>query len=91
MPHYKINDPDFLKDPTATLAHMRAEGALVWIKLPIIGLCWATTTDAAARDILKDDAHFARNPTNAGGRYIGRYYWFLPRFMRPLTRNILGF
>ena len=91
MPHYKINDPDFLKDPTATLAHMRAEGALVRIKLPIIGLCWATTTDAAARDILKDDAHFARKPANAGGRDIGRYYWFLPRFMRPLTRNILGF
>ena len=91
MPHYKINDPDFLKDLTATLAHMRAEGALVRIKLPIIGLCWATTTDAAARDILKDDAHFARNPANAGGRDIGRYYWFLPRFMRPLTRNIFGF
>ena len=67
MPHHKINDPDFLKDPTAILAHMRAEGALVRIKLPIIGLCWSTTTDAAARDILKDDAHFARNPANAGG------------------------
>ncbi len=56
---------------------MRAEGALVRIKLPIIGLCWATTTDAAARDILKDDAHFARNPANAGaaisGGIIGSY------------------
>ena len=74
MPHYKINNPDFLKDPTATLAHMRSEGVLVRIKFPIIGLCCATTTDAVAREIFKETAHFARNPANAGDHDIGRYY-----------------
>ena len=90
MASFKLNDPEFLHDPTKTLADMRAEGPLVRTKIPIIGACWATTTDAAAREILKDEAFFARNPANAGGKDISRYYWFLPRFMRPLTRNILS-
>ena len=90
MAQYKLNDPDFLRDPTSVLAQMREEGPLVRTKLPIIGQCWATTTDAATREVLKDEALFARNPANAGGKDISRYYWFLPRFMRPLTRNILS-
>lgn len=90
MSAYKLNDQDFLRDPAPTLARMREEGALVRIKLPLIGLCWMTTTDAAAREVLKDEASFARNPAKAGGKDISRYYWFLPRFMRPLTRNILS-
>lgn len=82
MASFKLNDPEFLHDPTKTLGDMRAEGPLVRTKIPIIGACWATT-DAAAREILKDEAFFARNPANAGGKDISRYYWFLPRFMRP--------
>ena len=89
MASFKLNDPEFLHDPTKTLANMRAEGPLVRTKIPIIGACWATT-DAAAREILKEEALFTRNPANAGGKDISRYYWFLPRFMRPLTRNILS-
>lgn len=90
MAKFRLNDPNFLQDPSPVLAQMRANGALVRINVPIIGQCWATTTDAAAREVLKDENAFARNPANAGGKDIARYYWFLPRFMRPLTRNILN-
>jgi len=57
MAKFRLNDPNFLQDPSPVLAQMRANGALVRINVPIIGQCWATTT---------------------------------PRFMRPLTRNILN-
>lgn len=85
----KLNDPDFLRNPAPFLAQLQASGPLVRIKVPIIGTCWATTTDAAARSLLKDSARFLRNPASAGGRDLARLYWFLPRFMRPLMRNML--
>lgn len=87
---YRLNDAEFLRTPAPILAKMRAAGPLARVKVPLIGICYVTTTDAAARALLKDEAHFARNPANAGGRDISRYYWFLPPFMRPLTRNILS-
>ena len=90
MSHHSLKSPEFLRNPSPALAKMRAEGPLVRVKIPLIGLCWTTTTDTAAREVLKDDINFARNPANAGGKDISRYYWFLPRFMRPLTRNILS-
>ena len=90
MDHFKINEPNFLRARTPTLTRMRETGPLVAIKIPFIGKCWVTTTDAAARALLKDEVHFVRNPANAGGRDISRYYWFLPRFMGVLNRNILS-
>lgn len=90
MEHYRLNDPSFLRDPSQMLEKMRADGSITRVKVPLIGMCWITTTDATARELLKDEANFSRNPANAGGRDISRYYWFLPRFMRPISRNILG-
>jgi hypothetical protein len=45
---YDLGTTEFLSAPAPLLAQMRAEGPLVRVKLPIIGLCWITTTDQAA-------------------------------------------
>ncbi|MEP5152201.1 cytochrome P450 [Planktotalea sp.] len=90
MKTLRINDPELLKNPAPLLAEYRDQGPLVPAKIPFIGKCYLTTSDAGAREILKDEDHFVRNPANAGGRDISRYYWFLPPFMRPVARNILG-
>ncbi len=82
--------PEFTADPAPHLAKMRAQGPLVKVKVPIIGTCWATTSDAVARAVLKDEVRFARNPANAGGRDMARMYWWLPRSLKPLLTTLLA-
>lgn len=81
-----LTDADFLRDPADRLAELRAQGPLHATRVPLIGALTLTTTDAAARELLKDESRFARN---AGGHEIGRRFWWLPPFMRPLLRNMI--
>lgn len=83
-PRFDISDPAFLADPGPSLAALRAAGPLAPIRLPLIGTVYATTTDAATRALLKDP-RFVRDPRGRGPNA----YWFLPRFMAPLMRNML--
>ncbi len=88
---YDLSSPEFLINPTATLAQMRADAPLVQVKLPIVGPTWMTTTDQAARALLKNADVFARDPTIGTGKTLAQKYWFFPPFMRPLFQNMLGF
>lgn len=81
-----LQDPDFLADPAETLDQLRRKAPLAEARLPIIGRLMLTTTDAAAREVLKDETRFARN---AKGHEVGRQYWWMPPFMRPLMRNMI--
>lgn len=88
---YRLSDPAFLADPAPALARMRTEGSLVRVRLPLIGSIWLTTTDAAARRVLKSPDQFARDPRQATGKSLVERYWWLPRFMHPLFQSMLGF
>ncbi len=88
---YDLSSPEFLTDPAPQLAQMRDEAALVRVKLPIIGHIWMTTTDAAARALLKSPDLFARDPTKGTGKTLAQKYWFFPPFMRPLFQNMLAY
>ncbi len=85
---HDLRDPAFLAHPGPQLAAMRAKGPLVRARIPLIGDVWVTTTDAAARALLKDP-RFRRDPAAAGGRSLTRTYWWLPGFMAPLMENII--
>ncbi len=87
---YDLSSREFLADPAPTLAAMRAAGPLVQVKLPIIGQTWMTTTDHAARQLLKQPELFARDPQAGTGKTMAQKYWFFPPFMRPLFQNMLG-
>ena len=50
-----------------------------------------TTTDAAARKLLKSPDLFARDPSKGTGKTLAQKYWFFPPFMRPLFQNMLAF
>ncbi|MGB3554645.1 MAG: cytochrome P450, partial [Jannaschia sp.] len=86
---FDLRRADFLIDPGPLLAAMRAEGPVVSARLPVVGRTWLTTTDAAARALLKDETHFARDPAAATGRSMMRTYWWLPRRVAPLMENII--
>ncbi|MBF9036627.1 cytochrome P450 [Rhodobacterales bacterium HKCCE2091] len=86
---YRLTDPAFLADPGPVLARMRAEGPLVTVRLPLVGRVRLTTGDAAARALLKD-RRFSRDPTGPTGRPMRRQFWWMPRFMAPMTESLIA-
>jgi cytochrome P450 PksS len=85
---WNLTSPDFLADPAPLLARMRAAGPLVETRVPLVGRTWVTTTDAAARALLKDP-RFVRDPKAATGRSMRRTLWFLPRFLGPMLDSLI--
>jgi cytochrome P450 len=69
---------------------MRADGATVRLKLPIIGRTWLAVTHDSCATLLKDDETFARDPANSGSRTQARILRFLPRTFGLLASNMLG-
>ncbi len=86
---YRLTDPAFLANPAPILAQMRAEGPLARVQVPLVGQVWMTTSDAAARALLKDTDRFRRDPEPITGKNLARRFWWMPRYMAPLTRNLV--
>lgn len=85
---WDLTSSSFLAEPQPLLARMRAAGPLVQTRVPLIGRTWVTTTDAAARALLKDP-RFVRDPRGATGRTMRQTLWFLPRFLSPMLDSLI--
>lgn len=85
---WDLTSSKFLAEPQPLLARMRATGPLVETRVPLIGRTWVTTTDAAARALLKD-IRFARDPRTPTGRRMRQTLWFLPRFLSPMLDSLI--
>jgi cytochrome P450 len=85
---WNLTSQEFLADPAPNLARMRAAGPLAQVRVPLIGQTWVTTTDEAARALLKDP-RFLRDPTGATGRSLRQTLWFLPRFLSPMLDSLI--
>ncbi len=85
---WNLTSSTFLAEPQPLLAQMRAAGHLVETRVPLIGRTWVTTTDAAARALLKD-TRFVRDPRSATGRTMRQTLWFLPRFLSPMLDSLI--
>jgi cytochrome P450 len=90
MRDFDILSPAFHANPFPTLDRMRAEGAVVRMRLPIIGRTWLAVTYDACTSLLKDHQTFARDPSNAGSRTQARILRLLPRTISLLAQNMLG-
>lgn len=86
---YRLNDPDFLADPSGQLARMRAEGPLATVRIPVIGRIRVTTTDEAARLLLKRSDLFRRDPAPITGKSLARRFWWLPAVFKPLLNTMI--
>jgi hypothetical protein len=62
---------EYLRDPAAGLARLRAAGPVVEVRFPIIGKTWITTTSELAGRVLKDSETFTmrRKGAVAGVRF----------------------
>lgn len=87
---FDILSPAFHANPFPTLDRIRAEGAFVRLKLPIVGRTWFATTHEACATLLKDHENFVRDPGNAGSRTQERILKILPRTLGLLALNMLG-
>lgn len=85
---WDLTSSAFLADPGPQLARMRAHGPLVETRVPLIGRTFVTTTDAAARALLKDP-RFVRDPRGATGKSLRRTLWFLPGFLAPMFDSLI--
>lgn len=81
-----FTSPEYLADPAATIARLRAVGPLVEVRLPIIGKVWLTTTQELAARILKDDKTFTIRKSDGS---LAGLQWWMPRVIRLLANNML--
>jgi cytochrome P450 len=76
----------FFRDPQAGVAQLRAIGPAVFMRFPIIGRVWVTTTYEAAARVLKDSATFTLR--KEGGALVGLPWW-MPRVLGAVANNML--
>jgi cytochrome P450 len=76
----------FFRDPVAGVAALRAAGAMVETRFPIVGRVWVTTTYEAAVRVLKDSATFSLR--KEGGTVAGLRWW-MPKLVETLASNML--
>src|SRR5262245_13902329 len=85
MWRFEFTSQDYLRDPAATLARLRAAGPVVEVKFPIIGRTWITTTYELAGRVLKDSETFTMRKD---GRPAGLRWW-MPGWIRTLAVSML--
>jgi cytochrome P450 PksS len=78
---------DYFRNPAAEIARLRAAGPVVEVRFPIIGTIWATTTQDAADQVLKDSETFTIRGED--GRVAGLRWW-MPGIVRTLANSMLS-
>jgi cytochrome P450 len=76
----------FFRDPPAAVAELRAAGAAVETRFPIVGRVWVTTTHEATAQMLKDSATFTLRKEGGG---VAGLRWWMPGLVRTLASNML--
>jgi cytochrome P450 len=76
----------FFRNPAGGVARLRAAGAVVEVKFPIIGKVWATTTNETTTRVLKEGATFTLRKES--GELAGLRWW-MPEFVRALANSML--
>jgi cytochrome P450 len=84
-----ITSAAFKRNPQPTLAAMRAEGAVIPIRLPLVGRAWVTTTYEATLAMVKDNALFVQEGRHAGKSGVAGFSWWMPKPLKLMTNNML--
>lgn len=83
--HFDFTSQDYLREPAAGLAKLRAAGPVLDVRFPMIGRTWITTTSDLAARVLKDSETFTmRN----NGKLAGLRWW-MPGRIRTLAVSML--
>jgi cytochrome P450 len=81
-----LSSQDYFRNPPAAIAKLRADGAVVKVRFPIVGTVWTTTTQELADRVLKDDETFTLRRDDGS---IAGFRWWMPSILRTLSNNML--
>jgi cytochrome P450 len=84
---FDLSSQAYFRNPAAEIARLRAAGAVVEVRFPIIGTVWTTTTQELADRVLKDDATFSLRREDGA---VAGFRWWMPRILRTLSNNMLA-
>ncbi len=76
-------------DPFPLWNQLRAVGPVARVRVPIFGNVWMATTHAAVTELLRNHQRFVQDPATAGHRWMATLRRWLPKTLRPLTRQML--
>jgi len=77
---------EYLQNPAAGLAKLRAAGPVVAVRFPIVGKTWITTNADLAARVLKDNETFTMRKD---GKVAGLRWW-MPGSIRSLAVSMLS-
>jgi len=82
---------DFLRNPAAGLAKLRAAGPILEVKFPLFGKAWITTTQDMADRVLKDSETFRVRKNGRVARWLmPGLRWLVPGWIRALAVSMLS-
>ena len=84
---FEFTSQEYLRNPAAGLARLRAAGPVVEVSFPIVGRVWITTSEDIAARVLKDSDTFSMRAE--GGALTGLPWW-MPGLIRTLANTMLS-
>ena len=89
-PVFRIDSAEYHSRPLPLLAEMRSAGGVVAIKIPVFGTLPALTRYRDVDRFLRDHESFTRDGRKVGKRFTPGVQWWMPRFLRSLSHNMLA-
>ena len=87
---FSLASPNFLENPAPMLEKMRVAGAIIPLKIPMIGRIWVTTTYAATEDVMKGRTSFFLEGHSVGKSKSAQMPWWIPEGTRLIASNMLN-
>ena len=78
---------DYFRNPAAAIEKLRASGAVVQVRFPIVGRVWTPTTQALADQVLKDTETFTIRDDDGT---VAGFRWWIPGIVRTLSKHMLS-
>ena len=87
---FNLRSLEYRAAPVEAYGKLRELGAVIKIKMPMLGKAWAATSYASVSETLKNDEAFVRDPINAGKKQVMPFQWLLPRSIRAFANNMIA-
>ena len=87
---FSLSSLNFFENPAPILKKMCEAGAIIPLKIPMIGRIWVTTTYAATEDAMKARTFFFLEGQSVGKSKSAQMPWLIPKGMRLIAANMLN-
>jgi cytochrome P450 len=85
--HADFTSQAYFRNPAVEVEKLRAAGAVVEVRFPLVGTVWTTTTQDLANHVLRDSDTFTLRKDD--GDVVGLRWW-MPKIVRTISNNMLS-